>query len=170
MRLFYKVRTIIMNLNKVFIIGRVTSDLVLKATPSGQAVTNFSVATNRIWTDKAGAKQEEAEFHNVVVWGRQAELASQFLSKGSLVMVEGRLQTRTWKDAQSQTHRVTEIIVERLQFGPRSAGGGAPSGSARANTPIPAAPHKEEFGDSLEENIPEISLDEEDIKPEDLPF
>ena len=162
-----------MNLNKVFIVGRVTSDLVLKATPTGQAVTNFSVATNRVWTDKAGAKQEEAEFHNIVVWGRQAELASQFLSKGSLVLIEGRLRTRSWKDAQNQNHRVTEIIAERLQFGPRSAGGGAASaGTARAatSTAAPAAAHKEAFEDSLEENIPEISLDEEDIKPEDLPF
>jgi single-strand DNA-binding protein len=161
-----------MNLNKVFIVGRVTSDLVLKATPTGQAVTNFSVATNRVWTDKAGAKQEEAEFHNIVVWGRQAELASQFLSKGSLVLIEGRLRTRSWKDAQNQNHRVTEIVAERLQFGPRSAGGGSASagtGRGTASAPAPEA-RKEAFEDSLEENIPEISLDEEDIKPEDLPF
>jgi single-strand DNA-binding protein len=161
-----------MNLNKVFIVGRVTSDLVLKATPTGQAVTNFSVATNRVWTDKAGAKQEEAEFHNIVVWGRQAELASQFLSKGSLVLIEGRLRTRSWKDAQNQNHRVTEIVAERLQFGPRSAGGSSASagtGRGTASAPAPEA-RKEAFEDSLEENIPEISLDEEDIKPEDLPF
>ncbi len=159
-----------MNLNKVFIVGRVTSDLVLKATPTGQAVTNLSVATNRIWTDKAGAKQEEAEFHSVVVWGRQAELASQFLSKGSLVLVEGRLRTRSWKDAQNQNHKVTEIVAERLQFGPRSANSGAsPAGAARTNAGA-TAPQKEAFEDALEENIPEISLDEEDIKPEDLPF
>lgn len=162
-----------MNLNKVFIIGRITSDLVLKATPSGQAVTNFSVATNRVWTDKSGAKQEEAEFHNVVVWGRQAELASQFLSKGSLVLVEGRLRTRTWKDAQNQNHRVTEIVSERLQFGPRSSGTGsqvAGGGVSRTASPSVAANVGSDFPDALDENIPEISIDGDDIKSEDLPF
>lgn len=166
-----------MNLNKVFIIGRITSDIVLKAMPSGQAVANFGVATNRVWTDKSGAKQEEAEFHNVVVWGRQAELASQFLAKGSLVLVEGRLRTRTWKDSNNQNHRITEIISERLQFGPRSAAQGAPmsAGYASRQTQQTAVPSQDTsgFSENLEETLPEISLDgdgNEEIKPEDLPF
>lgn len=156
-----------MNLNKVFLIGRVASDIVLKATPSNQAVTTFSLATNRVWTDKTGAKKEEAEFHSVVVWGRQAEIVSQFLSKGSLAMIEGRLRTRSWKDQNNQNHRVTEVIAERVQFGPRSAGSVSPK-----TAPAVASKEKEEiaFSDSLEENLPQISVDDDEIKPEDLPF
>lgn len=156
-----------MNLNKVFIIGRITNDIVLKATTTNQAVTTFNVATNRVWTDKSGQKQEEAEFHTVVVWGRQAELASQFLSKGSLVMIEGRLRTRSWKDANNQNHKVTEIICERIQFGPRSAN--ATSKQAPPSKLKTAAETAQE--DS--EDLPQISVDEsleEEIKPEDLPF
>lgn len=158
-----------MNLNKVFIIGRVTSDIALRATPSNQAVTSFSVATNRVWTDKAGQRQEEAEFHNVVVWGRQAEVASQFLSKGSLVMIEGRLRTRSWKDKNDQNHKVTEIITERMQFGPRSAGSSAPKTTNQSKQAL-AKKEEESFSDSLEEDIPQISVDGDEIKPEDLPF
>jgi len=160
-----------MNLNKVFIIGRITSDIVLKATPSGQAVTSFGVATNRVWADKSGQKQEEAEFHNVVVWGRQAELASQFLSKGSLVMIEGRLRTRSWQDSNNQTRKVTEIICERMQFGPRPQGSSPrPAATAPKSRSNEAT---ESFDETLTEELPEISVDgslESEIKPEDLPF
>ncbi len=163
-----------MNLNKVFIIGRVTSDIVLKATANNQAVTNFSVATNRVWTDKAGARQEDTEFHNVVVWGRQAEIASQFLAKGSLALIEGRLQTRTWKDANQQNHRTTEIVCERIQLGPRSGGAPTASSSSRPtaakSAPAASAESLEGFSDSLEGDVPDISLDDNEIKPEDLPF
>src|SRR3989344_2942626 len=122
-----------MNLNKVFLLGRVTADPQLRTTTSGQKVTGFSIATNRIWTDKNGAKQEDAEFHNVVVWGRQAEIATQFLIKGSLVLIEGRLQTRTWQDKQGQDKRTTEIVADRLQLGPRPAGAGPRGPFAQAN-------------------------------------
>ncbi|BCX16301.1 MAG: hypothetical protein KatS3mg098_530 [Candidatus Parcubacteria bacterium] len=160
-----------MNLNKVFLIGRVTSDINLKSTPSGQSVTSFGVATNRVWTDKSGNRQEQTEFHNVVVWGRQAELASQFLSKGSLVMIEGRLQTRIWKGADGQNRRTTEIICERIQFGPRSASfnNGTPAIAEEVSVKDELPPLEEELAE-----VPEISLDEEikgeEIKPEDLPF
>jgi len=110
-----------MNLNKVFILGRLTADPQLRATPSGQQVANFSVATNRVWNDKNGQKQESAEFHNIVVWGRQAEVASKFLNKGGLVLVEGRLQTREWDDKQGQKRKTTEIVADRIQLGPRPA-------------------------------------------------
>src|SRR3989344_5552226 len=110
-----------MNLNKVLIIGRVTADPQLRNTPAGASVTTFGVASNRVWQGKNGQKQEEVEFHSVVAWGRQAEIASQFLVKGALVYVEGRLRTRTWQDKQSQNHKTTEIICERLQLGPRAA-------------------------------------------------
>jgi single-strand DNA-binding protein len=162
-----------MNLNKVFIIGRVTADIVLKATASNTPVTSFSVATDRTWTDKTGARQKEAEFHNVVAWGRQAEVASQFLGKGSLVLIEGRLQTRTWQDSNNQNRRTTEIICERLQLGPRS-GGGAPAQAGGGYQPAsrPAAKsaaQEQDIADEIPEEIPDISLDDE-IKPEDLPF
>jgi len=169
-----------MYLNKAFIIGRVSSDVPLRVTSTNQPVSAFSVATNRVWTDKSGQKQESAEFHNVVVWGRQAELASQFLSKGSLVMIEGRLQTRTWQGNDGQNRRTTEIIAERIQFGPRSTNPGASSGNyQKKDSQTAARPQKkeddqgyEQFHDSLEEGIGEISLDEpsDDIKADDLPF
>lgn len=149
-----------MNLNKVFILGRLTADPQLRTTPSGAQVASFGVATNRFWTDKAGVKQKDAEFHNVVVWNRQAEIASQFLTKGGLVLIEGRLQTRTWQDKQGQNRKTTEIICERIQFGPRSAGKTAGDSSAEAN-PRPA---------SASEELPEINIEEGEIKAEDLPF
>ncbi len=153
-----------MNLNKVFILGRLTADPQLRQTPSGQSVVNFGLATNRVWVDRSGAKKEEAEFHNVVLWGKNAEIASQFLNKGRLVLVEGRIQTRSWVDKQGQKRRTTEIIGERIQLGPRPVG--APQFS-ETNPPageINQAPLKEE--------LPIIETEEEtgEIKPEDLPF
>ncbi len=150
-----------MNLNKVFILGRVTADPQVRSTPTGQQVANFSIATNRVWNDRSGSRQEETEYHNVVVWGRQAEIASQFLSKGSLILVEGRLKTRSWENQQGQKQKTTEIICERLQLGPRSAS----AGFAKDKQPI------DQTGISpKEEALPEINIDDEEIKPEDLPF
>lgn len=149
-----------MNLNKVFILGRVTADPQLRTTPGGQSVTTFSIATNRVWTDKNGSRQEEAEYHNVVVWGKQAEVATQFLAKGSLVLIEGRIRTRSWQDKQGQNRKTTEIICERLQLGPRAQGspkgsGGASSGSKELQT----------------EEVPVINIeDKEEVKEENLPF
>ena len=89
-----------MNLNKAFVLGNLTRDPELRQTASGQAVCSFGIATNRYYTNSVGQKQEQAEFHNIVTWGRQAEIASQYLKKGSLVLIEGRLQTRSWQDQQ----------------------------------------------------------------------
>ncbi len=150
-----------MNLNKVFILGRLTVDPQLRSTAAGQPVASFGLATNRVWTDKAGQKQESTEFHNVVVWGRQAEIASRYLGKGSLVLIEGRLQTRSWDDKQGQKRRTTEIIAERLQLGPRPAGFSGQAAEAKAAPNPPAA--------SPAEEIPVIDVGEE-IKAEDLPF
>ena len=108
-----------MNLNKVFILGNLTRDPEMRQTPSGQTVANFGVATNRMWTDPTGNKQSQAEFHNVVIWGRRAEVAKQYLSKGSLVLVEGRLTTRSWQDQSGQKRNRTEIVAENMQLGPR---------------------------------------------------
>lgn len=174
-----------MNLNKVIIIGRVTADPQMRTTAGGQSVSSFGVATNRYWTDKMGKKQEETEFHNIVVWGRQAEIAVQYVVKGSLIMIEGRLQTRSWQDKQGQGRKSTDIICETLQLGPRPAGsspGGGANGSSgnkqwSATAPTSGGaptfadhPANETASESLDEDIPIINVDEDEIKPEDLPF
>lgn len=144
------------------VLGRLTADPQLRTTTGGQPVSSFSVATNRVWTDKNGAKQEEVEYHNIVIWGRQAEIASQFLTKGSMVLIEGRLRTRSWTDKQGQTRKTTEIISERMQLGPRAQGGGQRQAGAREDAGGAAAPEAE---------IPTVNLEEGgETKPEDLPF
>lgn len=171
-----------MNLNKAIIVGRVTANPELRHTPGGASVTSFSVATNRVWVDKVKGKQEEVEFHNVVAWGRQAEVATQFLQKGAMVMIEGRLRTRSWQDKQSVTHKATEIICESLQLGPRAQGGGGSPGQgsetfrshaqsgAGAQFASKAAP-KEDAGaiDAVQEEIPVVNLDD-DGPGEEIPF
>lgn len=145
-----------MNLNKVFILGRLTDNPQLRSTPAGHQVATFSIATNRIWNRKSdGQRQVDVQYHNVVVWNRQAEIASQFLTKGSLVLIEGRLQTRTWQDQQGQNRRTTEIVCERMQLGPRK------SDDKTQNIEVTEESSKE---------LPEINIDEGEIKPEDLPF
>lgn len=159
-----------MNLNKVFIIGRVTADPQLRTVPSGQSVTTFGVATNRVWTAKDGKRQEETEFHNIVVWGKQAEIATQFLRKGALVFIEGRLRTRSWQDKQGQNHKTVEIICERMQLGPRPASTSGSYGVPVSANLKPADKNAVEETEIVAEEIPIIDLDNEEIKPEDLPF
>jgi len=107
-----------MNLNKVMILGNITRDPEMRTTPAGKAVVTLGVATNRRWTNASGQKQEQAEFHNVVLWGRLAEIANQYLAKGALVLIEGRLQTRTWEGQDGVKRYRTEIIAENMQMGP----------------------------------------------------
>ena len=145
-----------MYLNKAILYGNLTRDPELRSLPSGIQVASFGVATNRVWKNKEGAKQESTEFHNIVVFGRQAETAAQYLKKGSGVLVEGRLQTRSW-DSEGQKKYRTEIVADRVQFGPRGGGGGG--GAA------PAADRKEEGG-----AIDTIEYPEENINPDDIPF
>lgn len=149
-----------MYLNKALIIGNLTRDPELKAIPSGIKVCSFSVATNRVWKDKNGAKQEAADYHNVVVFGRQAETVAQYMKKGSQVMVEGRMQTRSWDDQATNTKKYrTEIIADRVQFG-----GGAPSSGSKPSSPAGTAPKEED--DSLDS----IEYPDEQINAEDIPF
>lgn len=158
-----------MNLNKAIIVGRVTANPELRKTSNGNSVTTFGVATNRVWNDAGGARKEETEFHNIVAWGRTAEVASQFLTKGSLVMVEGRLQTRSWQDKQGVNHKTTEIICERLQLGPRPMGGGAASGTGAFSQRQP----REESRNSQtasQEDIPVIDIDAENKEQDEVPF
>lgn len=103
-----------MDLNKVMIIGNVTRDPESRTTPQGTNVTSFSVATNLIWTDQQGNRQEKAEFHNVVAWRKLAEICTQYLKKGSKVYIEGRLQTRSWDDPNGVKKYRTEIVAENM--------------------------------------------------------
>lgn len=163
-----------MNLNKVFIIGNLTRDPELRQTPTGQAVCSFGLATNRMYTDQAGQKQQQTEFHNVVAWGKQAELVNQYLQKGSLALIEGRLQTRSWQDPQGVKHWRTEIISERIQFGPRSAGGGPGIGSvSREESRGAPLPNRNNAAPSREDPTPIIELPEDEggeIDIKDIPF
>lgn len=157
-----------MDLNKVFILGRLTADPRLRTTSGGQQVASFGVATNRVWKDKTGNKQQDVQYHNIVVWGRQAEVASQFLSKGSAVLVEGRLQTRSWQNQQGQNQRTTEIIGERIQLGPKPFGQG--QGPAKSFGDLEPAAKDKDIDISPANELPQIDINEEDIKAEDLPF
>lgn len=147
-----------MYVNKAIIIGNLTRDPEQKALPSGVAVTTFSVATNRVYKDKDGNKQENTDYHNIVVFGRQAETAGQYLKKGQSVFVEGRMQTRSWEQDGQKKYR-TEVIADRVQFGPKSGSMASTPGSA-AEAPQ-AAPADD--GNQIE-------YPEDEINPEDIPF
>jgi single-strand DNA-binding protein len=162
-----------MNVNKVILVGRLTRDPEIRTTPTGQSVATISMATNSFWTDKSGQKQDKTEFHNVVLWGRQAEIASQYLTKGQECFIEGRLQTRAYTGKDGVERRTTEVIAESMQLGSRAQGSG---GSAeRAPRPVAAASAAggaKAASTPLEEEIPTINLDDdsEEIRIEDVPF
>lgn len=151
-----------MFLNKAIIIGNLTRDPEIKALPSGAKVCTFSLATNRVWKDKAGVKQESADFHNIVAFGRQAEIIAQYLRKGSSALVEGRMQTRSWEDKGSGEKKYrTEIVADTVQFGSRGPGG-APAAGGKADAPVSATAEKDVTG--------AIEYPEEEINPDDIPF
>ncbi len=147
-----------MYFNRAIIIGNLTRDPELKALPSGIQVANLGLATNRVWKDKNGAKQETTDYHNVVIFGRQAETAAQYLRKGSSVLVEGRMQTRSW-DAQDGTKRYrTEVVADRIQFGPKRDGASsAPAAASQGKEDVPPADEG-------------IDYPEENINVDDIPF
>jgi len=154
-----------MYINKALIYGNLTRDPELKSLPSGTQVCEFGVATNRVWKDKNGAKQESADFHNIVVFGRQAELVKQYLHKGAGVFLEGRIQTRSW-DAKDGTKRYrTEIVADRIQFGPKSGG----SGSYEQKDSEDKTKSKDQAADESG-GAPAIEYPEEEINAEDIPF
>lgn len=146
-----------MYLNRAMIIGNLVRDPELRSLPSGVKVTTFSVATNRVWNDKDGNKQNATEYHNIVVFGRQAEIVNQYMRKGSSILVEGRLQTRSWEQDGVKKYR-TEIVADRVQFGPRS--GGSSSQSQR------------EENQDQSSSAPEVETIEypDEIDPEEIPF
>jgi len=142
-----------MNLNKAFVLGNVTRDPEVRSLPSGGQVTNFSIATNRRYTLQTGEKKEEVEFHNVVCFGKLADISSRYLHKGSLVLIEGRIKTRNWQDSAGVKHWKTEIIAELMQMGPK---GGGDSGNSNypkssASAPDHEAPKQEDIP-VIEEN------------------
>jgi len=148
-----------MYINKALVYGNLTRDPELRALPSGIQVANFSVATNRVWK-KDGQKQESTDYHNIVSFGRQAELIAQYLKKGSSVFIEGRMQTRSWDDKASGEKKYrTEIVAENVQFGPRTSGGGGGGKPAEQSGAAQAAPKEDA-----------IDYPEEEINPDDIPF
>ena len=155
-----------MNVNKVILVGRLTRDPEVRTTTSGQTVTSIGLATGRTWTDKQGQKQEKTEFHNVIFWGRTAEVAGQYLIKGQEIFLEGRLETRTYTGKDGVERRTTEVVAESFQFGAK------PQGASRGS--FVASPQKPQPNNQAqkEEQIPTINLDEEpgEVRIEDVPF
>jgi len=156
-----------MYLNKAIIAGNLTRDPEQKALPSGLAVTQFSLATNRYYKDKDGNAQEATDYHNIVVFGRQAETSGQYLKKGQSALVEGRMQTRSWDDKQTGEKKYrTEIIADSVQFGSKADGGGGNGASQQkpdASTKPSGAAPKADPGAQIE-------YPDDEINPEDIPF
>jgi single-strand DNA-binding protein len=152
-----------MNLNKAILIGNLTRDPESRTLPSGQAVSNFGLATNRVWFDaNTKEKKQQVEFHNIVAFGKLAEICNQYLKKGTLAMIEGRIQTRSWQDQSGVTKYRTEVVAEKMQMGPKSSGSqqAVPKEASETGAPV--------------EQLEEIQIEEEtpaeEIKSEDIPF
>ena len=148
-----------MDLNKAMIIGNITRDPEVRTTPSGLPVVSFSVATNLVWTDQSGQKQEKAEFHNIVAWRKLAEIIGQYVKKGSKVYIEGRLQTRSWDDQSGVKRYRTEIVADNLIMLDRA--GSRTAASAPSEQPTP----KDDFA---QPSSP--TNNESEINVEDIPF
>ncbi len=159
-----------MSVNKVILVGSLGQNPEVKYTPSGQAVANFSVATNESWTDKQGQKQEKTEWHRVVVWGKLAELCAQYLSKGRQCYLEGRLQTRQWQDKDGQTKYTTEVQAQTVQF----LGGANASAGASANDSSFAPGPGQGASQGMPQGMPMSANNPNDSGPsfteDDIPF
>lgn len=143
-----------MNLNHVTIAGRLARAPELKSLPSGQKVASFSIATSRKYTDKQGGKREDTEWHNMVAFGRTAEVLAQYVVKGQVLLVQGRLQTRSWDKDGIKQYR-TEIVVDHFEFGEKPRGASAPASQSQDEHPLAG-----EFD----------APPGEEINPEDIPF
>ncbi len=167
-----------MSLNKVLLIGNLTRDPELRSTPSGQSVASFGIATNRIWRDpQTGERKEAVEFHNIVLWRRLAEIAGQYLRKGSKIFLEGRLQTTSWQDQSGAKRYRTEIVAENMQMLDRKPQSDIPYQPAATQTgpsvPPSGTPQTASQPVSPQpEEIPTIQIDEnqDEVKIEDIPF
>lgn len=156
-----------MYLNKALLYGNLTRDPELRALPSGQQVATFGLATNRSFRNKDGQQQDQTEFHNVVAFGRQAEVMGQYLKKGRPVFVEGRIQTRSW-DSEGQKKYRTEIVVDNFQFGPQAGAPGA-GGAPRENS-APTGSEPMDSAGMQDTGADSIQYPDEEINPEDIPF
>jgi len=158
---------VFMSVNKVILVGRLGRDPETRYTGGGQAVANFSVATDETYKDKNGERQKRTEWHKIVVWGKQAEIAQQYLKKGSLIFIEGRIQSREWQDKEGQKRTSFEIVANNFRMlggrgdGGGSGGGGGATGGGRATEEFDQAGPSEEAGAA--HGGPEISDD-------DIPF
>lgn len=164
-----------MNFNRAIILGNLTRDPEVRTLPNGQTVANFGVATNRIWKDQAGNKQQQVEFHNVAAFGRLGEICSQYLKRGNMVLIEGRIQTRSWQGQDGVKKYRTEIITENMQLGPKNIGFSGPSNStdssqttAGNNSEIPTVnideePPAESYGSESSNNKKEGEVNIEEI-------
>ena len=152
-----------MYFNKAILIGNLTRDPELRSLPSGIQVATLGLATNRVWKDKNGAKQESTDFHNIVVFGKQAETAAQYLRKGSSIMAEGRMQTRSWDAADGTKKYRTEVVADRIQFGPRRDGAAPAPSSAKAMEGKQATDDQSTPPDTIE-------YPEENVNVDDIPF
>ena len=150
-----------MYFNRAIIIGNLTRDPEFRSLPSGVQIATIGVATNRVWKDKKGAKQESTHYHNVVVFGRQAETTAQYLRKGSSVLVEGRMQTRSWDAADGVKKYRTEVVADRIQFGPRRDG--VMKGDNLVST-------KASSGEQEAPPVETIDYPEENVNVDDIPF
>lgn len=167
-----------MNVNKAIVVGRVTRDPELRQTQNGASVTSFSIATNQHWTDKQGQRQEKTEFHNIVLWGRIAEIAGQYIVKGQECCVEGHMQTREYEGKDGIARRITEIVGESFQLGQRPKGSVQDDNNyqekSNASSGFSNRKNKSEKRSEVQsEDIPTIHLDrdsEEEIRVEDIPF
>ena len=169
-----------MDLNKAMIIGRLTRDPELRTTPNGTPVASFAMATNSVWTDQSGTKQEKAEFHNIVVWKRLAEIVNQYLKKGAKIYIEGRIQTRDYIDQASGVKKYfTEIVAENMimldtkSSGNAQGGGYVPGGQSQGYVPQQPGYGSSRQAPSMDENYSvqaESNLQEEEIKIENIPF
>jgi single-strand DNA-binding protein len=151
-----------MNLNKAMVIGNLTRDPESRTTPQGTAVTSFSVATNMVWTDANGQKQEKPEYHNIVAWRKLAEICAQYLKKGSKVYIEGRLQTRDWEGQDGVKRYRTEIVTENMIMLDKA-------GSNSSFTPSSTPESANEPVDTSKTDSPNKDSEEE-IKIENIPF
>jgi len=162
-----------MNLNKAFVLGNVTREPEVRSLPSGQQVASFGVATNRFYTSN-GEKKQDTEFHNIVCFGKLADIASRYLNKGSLVLIEGRIKTRNWVNQQGAKQYRTEIIADTMQLGPKGSGG--TGGSNYRNQTIPdqqPAPSNPPAGGEIpiiEENYTPSATDNNSEAPKSVSF
>jgi len=141
-----------MDLNKVMLIGRLTNDPEMRSTPQGTAVTTFSIATNLVWMDQSGQKQEKVEYHNVVAWRKLAEICGQYLQKGRQVYVEGRLQTRSWEDPNGGKKYKTEVVIDNMiMLG--SKGDLPPKSSAPSKQPTDQQPSSDNKAQAQDDEI-----------------